>query len=66
MNEYKHEGAIQLLSGYKKLPGKKHKSLFKKVYLNRKGLWANWILNWVVPALILETTHMDSYYRHKC
>jgi hypothetical protein len=38
MNEYKHEGAIQLLSGYKKLPGKKHKSLFKKVYLNRKGL----------------------------
>lgn len=38
MNEYKYEGVIQLLLGYKKLFGKKYKFLFKKVYLNRKGL----------------------------
>lgn len=41
-------------------------SLYFESLQNRKGLWANEILNWVVPALLLENYPGESYCKHNC
>lgn len=54
-NALRYEGAILLITGCKKLPEKT--SLYLENLQNRKDLWANEILNGVVPDLLLEITH---------